>query len=111
MEWEEKSGLYKDGSEASLEELRAKIRAIDVEMEKLFLVRMELSRSVARYKRANGIAVRDEVRERENREALLAEIEDEALRPLYERFLNEVMAESRAYQTLLNADESAPEAE
>ena len=48
-----------------LEEYREKIDAVDEKLVALFAERMELSRSIAEYKKENGLPVLDASREKE----------------------------------------------
>lgn len=57
-----------------LSELRAELDAIDAQMLTLFERRMELSAAVAKYKKDQGLPVRDAIRE----EAILARAMDTA---------------------------------
>ena len=81
-----------------LENARLVINDIDKEMARLFEKRMEAVRTVAEYKRLNGVRVTDAAREAEviRRNAKL--VEDEALRPYYVDFLQNTMEVSKAYQ-------------
>lgn len=83
--------------EATLQELRREIDAADAELARLFARRMALSAEIGAYKKARGLAVRDEAREREKLEAVAALLPEE-LRPYGERLWRELFALSRDYQ-------------
>ncbi len=83
--------------EHDLNDLRTRINGIDDALVPLFLARMKVSAEVAEYKRAKGLPVRDEAREKALLERLSASAGDDMapyVRELYER----ILALSRAYQ-------------
>ena len=74
-----------------IQELRQQIDAIDRELTALYCRRMETSRAIGKYKRENGLPVRDTEREREllNKVAELAGEENEqGIRALYQMLLD-----------------------
>jgi monofunctional chorismate mutase len=74
-----------------IQELRQQIDAIDRELTALYCQRMETSRAIGKYKRENGLPVRDTEREREllNKVAELAGEENEqGIRALYQMLLD-----------------------
>lgn len=85
-----------------LKEARTRIEEIDREMARLFEARMKESRTIAAYKRQNGLPVRDVARE----EALVARnraaITDGVTEEYYVPFLRGVIDLSCAYQERLN---------
>ncbi|HIX17357.1 MAG TPA: chorismate mutase [Candidatus Gemmiger faecavium] len=81
-----------------LEQARAEIDAVDAQMAELFERRMRAVAMVARSKADTGKPIFDPVRERAVIEKNTARIGDETLRPYYNRFLQQAMAVSRAYQ-------------
>ncbi len=86
-----------------LEELRARIRAVDEEMAALFVRRMEVSAQIAAYKRAHGLPVEDRAQEARVLAGRGALISDDALRPYYLDFLQGTMELSKRRQRALNA--------
>ena len=85
----------------TLEECRSGIDAVDRQIVRLFEMRMEISRDVARYKIENGMPVLDRSREEKVLESRAAMLEDtcwaQSVRALYEQ----IMALSRAEQEKL----------
>lgn len=81
-----------------LEELRARIRAVDEEMAALFVRRMECSAQIAAYKRAHGLPVEDRAQEARVLAGRGALIEDNALRPYYLELLRCEMELSKRWQ-------------
>lgn len=81
-----------------LEELRARIRAVDEEMAALFVRRMEVSAQIAAYKRAHGLPVEDRAQEARVLAGRGALIEDDALRPYYLELLRCEMELSKRWQ-------------
>ena len=74
-----------------IQELRQQIDAIDRELTALYCRRMETSRAIGKYKRENGLPVRDTERERKllNKVAELAGEENEqGIRALYQMLLD-----------------------
>ena len=86
-----------------LEELRARIRAVDEEMAALFVRRMEVSAQIAAYKRAHGLPVEDRAQEARVLAGRGALVSDDALRPYYLDFLQGTMELSKRRQRALNA--------
>ena len=86
-----------------LEELRARIRAVDEEMAALFVRRMEVSAQIAAYKCAHGLPVEDRAQEARVLAGRGALISDDALRPYYLDFLQGTMELSKRRQRALNA--------
>ena len=80
---------------------RRKINAIDDEMAKLFIDRMEVAKNVAQYKKEYGLQIKDEKREEALKARLLEKIDDEELRGYYTRFLNGLIDISCDYQSEL----------
>ncbi|MBR4073564.1 MAG: chorismate mutase [Clostridia bacterium] len=81
-----------------LDKARQIINDVDREMAALFEKRMEAARTVAFYKKENGIPVTDTARDKEviNRNAAL--VENEELRSYYINFLRNNMELSKAFQ-------------
>ncbi len=84
-----------------LELARKEINRIDKEMAALFEERMRNSRKVASYKAANGLAVKDEKREKELVERNKSYISDPEIAGYYVRFLKNTVELSCEYQTEL----------
>ncbi len=80
-----------------LQSLRRDIDAIDRQMVELFRQRMDVTRRVGEYKRANGIPVLDQERERQVLQNK-GELAGEALRPAVITLFQTVMALSRRQQ-------------
>lgn len=81
----------------NLEECRKEIDNIDSELVKLFKRRMDIAKSVAEYKKANGKAIRDSERERQ----LLEKVEKEAGEKYGDytrRLYSSILELSRTYQ-------------
>ena len=87
-----------------LEMLRKDIDEADKAMAELFEKRMKTAEQIARYKRENGIPVRDEKREEALIERNSALIGDDAVRPYYAQFIRETIELSCAYQRELLGD-------
>ena len=87
-----------------LETLRKEIDETDKAMAELFEKRMKTAEQIARFKRENGIPVRDEKREEALIERNSALISDEALKPYYAQFIRETIELSCAYQRELLGD-------
>lgn len=81
-----------------LESARLTINDIDKAMAQLFEQRMAAVRTVAQYKKANGVRVLDAAREAEVIRRNAGLVADEALRPYYVDFLRGTMEVSKAYQ-------------
>jgi len=91
-------------SMTDLEILRKSIDETDRAMAELFEKRMKTAEQIARYKRDNGIPVRDEKREELLIERNCSYIADEALTPYYAQFIRETIELSCAYQRELMGD-------
>ena len=85
----------------SLDKARKEINEIDKEMAELFVRRMKAARVVAEYKKERGLAILDEVREREVIRQNSTFVEDDELREFYVNFIQNTMAVSRSYQSRL----------
>ena len=81
-----------------LNEAREKIKAVDEEMAKLFVSRMEAVREVAEYKRAHGLPIEDKEQEAKVIEGRSKLIDDPELRSFYVRFLSETIEVSKSWQ-------------
>ncbi|MBQ8431709.1 MAG: 3-dehydroquinate synthase [Clostridia bacterium] len=81
-----------------LEEARLEINEIDREMARLFTRRMHAVEKVAAYKKEQGMAIFDPVREQQVIARNAGALEEDALRPYYVDFLKNAMRVSRAYQ-------------
>lgn len=81
-----------------LEKARQEIDAIDKEMAQLFERRMDAVRSVAAYKKQNGLPIEDAAREAAVVCKNAAFIREEEYRPYYERFLRYTMELSKDMQ-------------
>lgn len=90
-----------------LNEAREAIGDIDAQMAALFQKRMEAVRAVAEYKHARGLPVLDKQQEARKIETLGALVEDEELRPLYTRFLQDTMDVSKDLQRLIIGEADA----
>ena len=84
-----------------LEEARRVISETDAAMASLFETRMRAVEQVAAYKKERGLPILDPEREDAVVKAGCARVEDPVLREYYVRFLRDVMATSRAYQSRL----------
>ncbi len=80
-----------------LKECREILNAIDPLIRELFIKRMEVVKEVALYKKANNMAIFDLQREKEMKERLTKEVDDE-LRPYYLAFLESMLEISKEYQ-------------
>jgi len=89
-----------------LKECRARIDEINNEMLRLFCERMEVSKSVAEYKQANGLPILNKAREREIIYEM-TERADEGMENYVKTFFNVIMDLSRAYQGKLMNREGA----
>lgn len=81
-----------------LEKARKEINRIDSRMAELFEERMAAVKTVAEYKRKNGIRVTDQAREAEVIARNSALVKSETVRPYYVSFLQNNMELSKAYQ-------------
>jgi chorismate mutase/prephenate dehydrogenase len=89
----------------SLPELRAQIDAVDREVLQLLARRMRIVTDVARYKRAEGVGIRDYERERQVLDARKVLAEQLGLDPTpIESVYRQIMLASRDYQAALGAD-------
>ena len=86
-----------ENDRTDLSALRSRINEIDDALVPLFLARMKVSAQVADYKRANGLPVRDEARERALLDRLSASAGDE-MSPYVSELYERILALSRAYQ-------------
>ena len=91
-----------------LESARAAIDRIDRLMAGLFEERMQTCPSIAAYKAARGLAVKDPDREKAIIERNLAYIHDPEIVPYYARFLEAVIGLSCDYQESLTAALAPP---
>ncbi len=80
---------------------RQEINAVDEEMARLFVRRMQAVARVADYKMQHGLPIYDEARENEVIAQNAARVEDEELRAFYVKALADGMALSRRYQEKL----------
>ena len=81
-----------------LEKAREEINRIDRQLARLFEERMAAVKTVAEYKRQNGVRVTDLSREAEVIKRNSSLIENEALKPYFVSFLQSNMDISKAYQ-------------
>ena len=81
-----------------LNEARERIGAIDEEMAALFERRMEAVRAVAAYKKNHSLPIEDKAQESAKLTAHGALISDEAMRPFYQRFLENTIEVSKLWQ-------------
>lgn len=87
-------------SRTPLDDAREIINSVDAEMAELFVKRMEAVKAVAEYKKAMGLKIYDENREKEVITRNSEKIGDE-MREYYKEFLKSNMAVSRNYQNHL----------
>ena len=80
-----------------LENARARINELDVEIAKLWALRMDAVREVSEYKKENGLPVLDTSRESELLNKNLSHVPEE-LRSYYIQFHGGVLASSKQYQ-------------
>lgn len=93
-----------------LKDIRKKIDAIDEKLLPLFLERMELSKEVAEYKKANNVSILNKTRERE----ILKNVMDQAgedMEIYAHRFYSTILELSRGYQATLIPENSGVRAE
>ena len=81
-----------------LKAARETISRIDAEMALLFTQRMEAAREIAAYKKERGLPIEDREQEKRVIDAHSRQIEDEALRSFYIRFLQNTMDVSKRWQ-------------
>ncbi len=86
-----------------ISDYRAKIDEIDASVVQLFAERMEVSASIAAFKKERGLPVRDPAREEEKIASVRA-LAPEELRDDTERLFRLLMECSREYQKKLNDD-------
>ncbi|MDO5331378.1 MAG: chorismate mutase [Bacillota bacterium] len=80
-----------------LNDYRKQINEVDAKIVKLFEERMEISKSIAAYKKANNLPTRDPKREEEVLQKHSAEVKPELSIYCYE-FFEKLMQLSRDYQ-------------
>ncbi len=85
----------------SLEKARETINRVDSEMAALFTERMRAAEQVAAYKKEHGLPITDAEREAAVIRSGAQQVDDPILREYYVRFIQEMMALSRAYQSRL----------
>lgn len=83
---------------SDLNDARQKINAIDKEMAKLFVERMNASKEVANYKMEHGLPIYDRIREEEVIKKNTEFIENEDLKKYYVMFMKDLMNTSKVYQ-------------
>ena len=88
-----------------LQQAREEINAIDKQIAQLYARRMEAVKQVLKYKQQHGLPVLDTAREQAVIEKNSAFVSDE-WRPYYISFLQDMMKNSRQYQSDHMADES-----
>ena len=84
-----------------LKNLRGQIDEIDAEMARLFQRRFEAAKRVAAYKAAHGLPIEDRAREEAMLGRAAARVEQPELRGYYIRFLEDMLANSKRYQSAL----------
>lgn len=89
-----------------LAQARSEIDEIDACMAQLFEKRMQTVKNVAEYKRANNMPVLDEKREEAVIQNNKKRLQNKELEDLFEGFLRENMALSRAYQKRILASDT-----
>ena len=95
-----------------LERARETINRVDAEMARLFEERMHACETIAAYKKAHGLPMRDAAREAEVLGRARALLQSPELAPYYVRFLKSAIDLSCEYQTrLLRGSPEAPEKE
>lgn len=85
-----------------LQSARERIDRIDGELAKLFAARMAAAKEIAAYKQAHGLPICDPVREQAVIDRGVQAYPDAETRALYETFLRETIALSKAYQEQLS---------
>lgn len=85
----------------TLEEARTDINAIDKEMAKLFCRRMKAAEKIGRYKKEQGLSVKDSAREQQLIQRNLQYVDNPEWKEYYVEFLEGMMAVSRKYQESL----------
>ena len=86
---------------SELDNVRKKINNIDKEMASLFEERMNLAKEVAEYKMKFALPIFDAKREKEVIERNSQYISDDSIKEYYVRFLQNLMDESKNYQSRL----------
>lgn len=86
-----------------LEEARAIINEVDLQMADLFVKRMRAVEMVSEYKKAFGLPILDEKREADVIERNSNLVEDEVLKGYYLGYLRHLMSLSRAYQSRMQS--------
>lgn len=87
-----------------LNEIRKEINSIDEQLVKLFVQRMNCSRDVAEYKKANGVPILNEGREKEILDRVYAQSGEYGV--YTRRLFSEIMALSRELQeSILNSEQ------
>jgi len=81
-----------------VEEFRTRIDIIDESMLNLFLERMQVSKQIAKYKKAHNLPVFDADREKEVIRKNVENIDNLELKDLYEEFVVKMMELSKKYQ-------------
>ena len=84
-----------------LQAARERIDRADREMAALFSERMAAAKEIAAYKQAHALPTFDPVREQSVIERNVSAYPDDETRALYETFLRQTIALSRAYQEQL----------
>lgn len=87
-----------------LDQARTEIASIDIEMAKLFEKRMKACESIAAFKRANGLPVRDPVRENDWVVHCHGRVQSSAIESYYVPFLKKVVDLSCQYQSQILSD-------
>ena len=85
-----------------LKEARAQINSIDKQMAELFEKRMKAAEIIAAHKKATGMPILDEKREKEVINSNSLYISDPVIREHYVSFIENTMKTSRDYQNRLN---------
>lgn len=89
-----------------LQDYRKQIDAVDAEITRLFIERMNISTGIAAYKRENGLSVLDASREREKINKVVETVPEE-LREYTASLYSLLFALSRSYQAAQSGTESA----
>lgn len=76
---------------------REKLNVIDTKMKELYLERMAIVKEIAAYKKAHGLATLDGQREKEMKERLSADLDDD-LKKYYLMFLDVILKTSKDLQ-------------
>lgn len=86
-----------------LSEIRKKIDALDADLVRIFLERMQVCADVAAFKKENGLPVLDAAREQKKLEAILSAA-PEQMKPYLKALYEQIFTLSRHYQTGLLED-------